>query len=182
MSRVSLDLRVVDENGAEIAAASLDDLPGDVWQQYAKNAQEMMPERGPKAWAAMVVSHVRNIARRGKRAFILSDIDEAAADAVGELFARMNISFTGAMARLFASGETGKLHIINFTRRDKDDRGPGEMHFLIVTGFEDAWWADLDKAAQKTPSVVYPGERMRGEELLSELLMHVGEVEVKDKK
>lgn len=178
MARVSLEFRVVDENGAELYQGIVDDLPGDVWEAYAKNAKELMPERREKAWAAMLVSHIRNVARRGKRAFILSDIDEGAADAVGELFARMNISFTGIMARLFASAETGKLHVLNYVRREKDERKPGDMHMVLVTGYENDWWDELAKSAQKMPSILDINRRMSGEELLSEILMRTSAIKV----
>jgi hypothetical protein len=165
-----ITIKITAERDGEVLETKyIEKCPQEEWDKFFDNAKKILPERGKEAWAAYLIGQIRNVAQKGHRMFVMTDIPEEAINGISQVLQDMKINFSGLMARMFASSMSDRLKIINFAklkdveieqpngkikieqRADKVD--PRDMHFIVITGLDDSMWSPLDTASKKLPSV-----------------------------
>lgn len=150
--RIDFDIRANGGRGA--GTASLDGIPDDLWQRFTERANEIMPEKAPDAWAAVLSEVVASVGGGGQtHTLIMTDIPLDAVEALDGIAGEVQEKSDSLIAQMYRYAQAGALHLV---RMHDDQRQPA--HLLMLYGIPQRhWdaWVKIASAVDETPESMF---------------------------
>lgn len=154
MCAKQLDFRVVAQNGGKAGIASVDGIPDELWMRFVKNANEIMPEKGSDAWAALLSEVIANVGGGGEtHTLIMTDIPLDAVDGLDAVAKQVSETADSLIALLYRYASEDALHLVSIQNQSKEP-----VRALVMLGIPaTSWaaWSDIARKAQQTPEGLF---------------------------